>query len=708
MVFVPYGWEHRGTWAGINYFPAQPDNQSWVVANRALRAAGDATMLLVSGYWWVTKRQENGGGGCNPAFDDSGELAGPAAEMLVKSGPLGGNASIWLEDDYNLSTAKQPWRGLSAAMCHGHPNSTRTLASITAGCRKLGAEVVSFDQEIGGGQQTPCYDPTHAHGPGYGDYMWQGVRSLLKQCHADAAADKQKLGLSTEQTSELSIPYMGTYWSRQFAVVDYPRWGLKGIGLFSFLYHEYVPAMAAALVQGNGGPNGMPKAEPSMRIQAMANGVTRGIALVPFTNDVPLQAANGWQANVSAAFFSFAGVSAAFSEWLVLGETVRPLPVQCGNLSTYYFRRDAKSHNITKQPYTLPAATAGSFKAADGTIGTVIVSVLDGAQVVTVAVAKSSQVSGGGGGGGSSAVLYDGRRTELRRWEVGKVPDQIECQLQPFGVCFLVLHPAHGGSVRLKTDELSVGGTAGAPPPKRPPVLDWLTAADDSHASATASFDVATSTITLENGLVRRVFATSPGFGTLDLAGRGGPGGGPTCIAMTSAMTSAMSTQRVPSPKLNGEIYLLGGLSDPGFAAPPIYNPHTKTWSTPSVNGQHAFVNRTDLRNRLQVKANAWVYHSHRISRPEASIPWTPGRRNSPTYISWPPAGVRLSVQLAPPSGGSGGGGGSGSNSSSRLDGLNVTLVYTRALRWRPDDVKVARSDHHRDPRAQLRVQPLG
>ena len=76
----------------------------------------------------------------------------------------------------------------------------------------LGADVVSFDQEIGGGQATPCYDTNHTHGPGYGQYMWTGFEGLLKQVRADAAAAGTKLGLSTEQTSELSIPYMGTYW----------------------------------------------------------------------------------------------------------------------------------------------------------------------------------------------------------------------------------------------------------------------------------------------------------------------------------------------------------------------------------------------------------------------------------------------------------------------------------------------------------------
>jgi hypothetical protein len=42
-----------------------------------------------------------------------------------------------------------------------------------------------------------------------------------------------------------------------------------------------------------------------------------------------------------------------------------------------------------------------------------------------------------------------------------------------------------------------------------------------------------------------------------------------------------------------------------------------------------------------------------------------PGRRASPRYVSWPPAGQRLSVRFAPPAG-----------SPAALRELNVTLVY--------------------------------
>jgi hypothetical protein len=46
MIFVPYGWENRGTWAGINYFPAQPSNEAWKTVNAELAKTGTEKMHL--------------------------------------------------------------------------------------------------------------------------------------------------------------------------------------------------------------------------------------------------------------------------------------------------------------------------------------------------------------------------------------------------------------------------------------------------------------------------------------------------------------------------------------------------------------------------------------------------------------------------------------------------------------------------------------
>ena len=192
IVLVPYGWEHHGTWAGIDYFPAVPSTSAWNAAAAALNRTGDATMLLVSGFWWVVKRGEYGQG---PPFDDSAELPGRRS-MLVKSPPAGD--TVWEQDFFAPDEAgqKQPWRGLSVTLCHGDENASDLIAGILAEANAIGAPLVSLDQTIGGGSNAPCYDPSHNHDPGWGSYMSEGLKRTMQLTRASAAAEGRPVGLS--------------------------------------------------------------------------------------------------------------------------------------------------------------------------------------------------------------------------------------------------------------------------------------------------------------------------------------------------------------------------------------------------------------------------------------------------------------------------------------------------------------------------------
>ena len=140
VVLVPYGWEHHGTWAGIDYFPAVPSTSAWNAVAASLNRTGDAAMLLVSGFWWVVKRGTFGQG---LPFDDSAELPG-RRPMLVKAPPAGD--AVWEQDFYSHNEAgqKQPWRGLSVTLCHGDVNATDTIADIIAEANAIGAPLVSL------------------------------------------------------------------------------------------------------------------------------------------------------------------------------------------------------------------------------------------------------------------------------------------------------------------------------------------------------------------------------------------------------------------------------------------------------------------------------------------------------------------------------------------------------------------------------------
>jgi len=430
VVFVPYGWENRGNWAGINYFPAHPSNEAWSKTAQRLRENGDGLMFLTSGFWWVVKRQDVGLG---PAFDDSEQIE-QYKPTLIKN-PDG---APWFLDCYDIAkNPKQIWRGLSMHLCHGSAEAQAKMNEIFLQAAKLGATIVSFDQEQGGAQAAPCYDPSHEHGRGYGTYIWTGLRETCEKILADARAINPQVGLCMEDTCELAIPYMATYWSRQFKggfdedmppVNDYPN----SVGLFSYLYHEYVTAIGAACVQGQGDKRIRPPAE--VRSFILSNNLCRGLVPGPFARDVPIDPKDDWQKKVSSAHFSYCQPYAHFPEYLVLGEAVPPPIVKCARVTvdvpnTTPARTGGKQPARPQTPQVrFAAVNAGSFRSADGSVGTVLANTTDEVQAAEVLVSAPRL----------SLTLYDAHRRELQRWTSCGTDRTIRIDLKPWETRVLV------------------------------------------------------------------------------------------------------------------------------------------------------------------------------------------------------------------------------------------------------------------------------
>ena len=428
MVFVPYGWENRGTWAGINYLPAFPSNELWRQANAELKKRGHRTAFLTSGFWWVVKRKQTGNGA---AFDDTADFERRKAMCIANP-----DGTRWTADWYDRVQEFGSWRGLSAKLCHGSEQARNTMRDIFIEVARLGVPLVSFDQEIGGGQMTPCYDRTHGHPPGFGNWMWTGFRDVCAEILAQGKPLQPELGLFLENVSELAIPYMSTYWSRQFGEIDVGVAGGRGVGLFSYLYHEYVTAIGAACVQGQGQHGTRPNA--LLRCRILANNLVRGLIPGPFMHEVPLpedgarSTGGEWRALVSRAYCSFCHPYKHFPEYLILGETCRPPQIECDQVSTFFWRRDAVHGEprkkggppLAKQTLALPSVVAGSFKAADGSTGTVIVNTTPD-QHDAVAVFPT----------GGSTIVYSAERRDLSRSDASR----IALSLEPFGVRVLVI-----------------------------------------------------------------------------------------------------------------------------------------------------------------------------------------------------------------------------------------------------------------------------
>ena len=406
LVFIPYGWEGNGTWAGLRYFPACPSNDAWVKINQQLRAQGDRTAMLTSGYWWVVKRQQTGSG---PAFDDTADFERRQSMVVHRA-----DGSPFLLDCYDQVKQGQTWRGLSAELCHGSAEASVALKEIFLECARLGTPLVSFDQEIGGGQREPCYDRSHGHPPGYGSYMWTGFRDLCAEILKEGKPIQPELGLFLENVSELAIPYLATYWSRQFSVIDYGGAGLRSVGLFSYLYHDYVTAIGAACVQGQG-PKGRPAAP--MRVRALAYNLIRGLIPGPFMHDVQLDAQDPWHQAVTAGYLSYCRPYASFPQYLLLGRSRPPLQVASESVDVPYGEKG-------KLP--LPAVEVGTYEAADGSLGTVVVNATDQPQTATVTLPGATEV-----------FAADG--TRLSR----AAGPTLELTIEAYGTRMLVSRPAN-------------------------------------------------------------------------------------------------------------------------------------------------------------------------------------------------------------------------------------------------------------------------
>ena len=423
MIFVPYGWENRGTWAGINYFPSIPSDELWAKANTELRKRGHRTAFLTSGFWWVVKRQKTSNG---PAFDDTPDFERRKGMCIQNA-----DGSTWRTDWYERTKEFGSWRGLSVKLCHGSPEARNAMKDIFLRAARLDVPLVSFDQEIGGCQTAPCYSRGHGHPPGWGNWMWTDFRDLCADILREGKPIQPELGLFLENVSELAIPYMATYWSRQFGQMDVGAQGGQGIGLFSYLYHEYVTAIGAACVQGQGYHGSQP--HPGLRRYIFANNLVRGLIPGPFMHEVPLEGGNKWGRSVASAYFAFCRPYKHFPEYLMLGKTVRPLQIECQDAQLYFWRRggtDAKPRRkggpaLSRWPLVLPAVTTGSFEAADRSVAAFVVNTTTDPQEAVAIVPRGKRVT-----------VYNADRTDAGQPQTeGRIP----LFLEPLGVRVVVM-----------------------------------------------------------------------------------------------------------------------------------------------------------------------------------------------------------------------------------------------------------------------------
>jgi hypothetical protein len=220
---------------------------------------------------------------------------------------------------------------------------------------------------------------------------------------------------------------MATMWGRQGPEVGPGR----GVGLFSYLYHEYIPVLGDGYSGGQGLASTWGSAE--LRCYRLANTLARGLIPTVYMEQVPLEPGEEWLRTVSQAFLSYCRPYTRFREYLLLGTTRRPPRIECAEQNLWYWEADERGEKLTdgrmarKATIRRPTVVAGSFEAEDGSLGTIIVNATAQPQAATIRLAPSER----------AAVLLRADRSEEQRW--GKCPSEVAVSMEAFGVRVVVV-----------------------------------------------------------------------------------------------------------------------------------------------------------------------------------------------------------------------------------------------------------------------------
>jgi hypothetical protein len=207
---------------------------------------------------------------------------------------------------------------------------------------------------------------------------------------------------------------------------------MRSLALFSYIYHEFITVLGDGFSLGQGMKATLGSAE--LRCFRLAKALTCGLIPTVYMEQVSLEPENKWQETVSRAFCSFCKPFAKFQEYLLFGSTCRPPEVECASQEVWHYMQSeegeplfADGRKAVKVKIQRPTVLTGTFKAEDGSLGTVIVNATE--QPRNAKLKLSSK--------GGEAMLFDVSRTLEKRF--ANVPETVDISLEPLGVKMFIV-----------------------------------------------------------------------------------------------------------------------------------------------------------------------------------------------------------------------------------------------------------------------------
>lgn len=223
------GWERDGVYVMTDYFPVYPSNEAFAAHAAALARHDVLLFPWPSGY----HRADAYDRGTNGAWrvDERAAFGRLFVPHACKN------------PDGTVFDRKYPWLkgGKVACMCGGDPWTIRWFSEdICARLAALGVPTVSGDQNIGGGFPA-CWDRSHPHPPGNGQWMTEAARrQAVDVMNTMRRTSPGTAAFSNEEANEQINDVVSYSYTRE-AYDPSVEW----TGVFTYLYHEYLPIFAS-------------------------------------------------------------------------------------------------------------------------------------------------------------------------------------------------------------------------------------------------------------------------------------------------------------------------------------------------------------------------------------------------------------------------------------------------------------------------------
>lgn len=328
---------HWYNWHSIpfdNFYPDYFPANAYVPAVRAqLRAWGVPVMPYINGHLWDT------------------QAVSYAAEDAQRWAMKKFDGSIYTEH-YN-----QHYHSLA---CPGTDAWRAKMVQVTDRLfREVGVDAVYLDQ-IGAVQAQLCYDGTHGHPRGGGDYYVAGYVKLLEAVRANARRINPAAALTTEDTAEPFLRYLdGTLMCNR-------AWP-DSVPFFPAVYHAHIAQFGLYIHEPEIKAGVTFRSKEALLFQC---GAQLGWNGTSWSEAPAHQAKFRWLARLAA--YRQAGL-----DWLAYGDMLRPPPVTLRDGSP--LPQIAEQWIQHKQPIATdqPAVTSSAWRAADGRVAIFAINVAD-------------------------------------------------------------------------------------------------------------------------------------------------------------------------------------------------------------------------------------------------------------------------------------------------------------------------------------------